>query len=40
MDEKRRGDSDRITRDYLDSLLLEMRHLDGRKPETDFSLYG
>lgn len=40
MDEWRRGDSDRITREYLDSLLLETRHLDAEKPETDFSLYG
>lgn len=40
MDEKGWGDSDRITREYFDSLLLEMRHLDGRKPDTSFSLYG
>lgn len=40
MDGKGRGDSDRITRDYFDSLLLEMRHLDGREPDTGFSLYG
>lgn len=40
MDEKRRGDSDQITRDYLDSLLLEMRHLDGCIPDTTFELYG
>ena len=40
MGENRPGDSDRITRDYFDSLLLEMRHLDGRKPDTTFQLYG
>lgn len=40
MEEKRRGDSDQITRDYFDSLLLEMRHLDGCIPDTAFELYG
>lgn len=40
MNEKGWGDSDRITREYFDSLLLEMRHLDGRKPDTSFTLYG
>jgi len=40
MDEKEWGDSNRITRDYFDSLLLEMRHLDGREADTGFSLYG
>lgn len=40
MNEKGWGDSDRITRDYFDSLLLEMRHLDGREPDTSFTLYG
>ena len=34
MEEKRAGNSDQITRNYLDSLLLEMRHLDGQKPDT------
>lgn len=34
------GDSNRITREYFDSLLLEMRHLDGREPDTAFTLYG
>ena len=34
------GNADRITRNYLDSLLLEMRHIDGRKPDTSFELYG
>lgn len=40
MNEKGWGDSDRITREYFDSLLLEMRHLDGREPDTAFTLYG
>lgn len=40
MDINRPGNSDRITREYLDSLLLEMRHIDGRKPDTTFKLYG
>ncbi len=40
MEEKHRGDSDQITRDYFDSLLLEMRHLDGVMPDTSFQLYG
>lgn len=34
------GDSDRITRSYLDSLLVEMRHIDGRKPDTSLELFG
>lgn len=34
------GNADQITRNYLDSLLLEMRHIDGRKPDTSFELYG
>lgn len=34
------GNSDRITREYFDSLLLEMRHIDGKKPNTEFELYG
>lgn len=40
MEEKRLGNSDQITRDYFDSLLLEMRHLDGVMPDTTFQLYG
>ncbi len=40
MDRKEWGDPDRITRDYFDSLLLEMRHLDSREADTGFSLYG
>ena len=33
-------DSDQITRDYLDSLLVEMRHIDSVIPSTKFELYG
>lgn len=40
MEERRPGNSDQITRDYFDSLLLEMRHLDGVMPDTTFQLYG
>lgn len=40
MEEKRPGNSDQITRDYFDSLLVEMRHLDGQKPDTTLELYG
>lgn len=40
MEEKNPGNSDQITRDYLDSLLLEMRHLDSKRPDTTLRLYG
>jgi len=40
MEQKNVGNSDRITREYLDSLLLEMRHIDNVKPDTTFKLYG
>jgi isopentenyl diphosphate isomerase/L-lactate dehydrogenase-like FMN-dependent dehydrogenase len=40
MTDKMTGNSDRITREYLDSLLLEMRHIDAVKPDTGFTLYG
>lgn len=40
MEGKRPGNSDQITRDYFDSLLVEMRHLDGQKPDTTLELYG
>lgn len=40
MDEKNAGNADWITREYFDSLLLEMRHIDGKKPDTAFSLFG
>lgn len=35
-----RADANRITRDYFDSLLLEMRHLDGAVPDTTLRLFG
>ncbi len=34
------GDSNQITRDYFDSLLVEMRHIDSVIPSTRFELYG
>jgi isopentenyl diphosphate isomerase/L-lactate dehydrogenase-like FMN-dependent dehydrogenase len=34
------GDSEKITRDYLDSLLVEMRHIDSVMPSTRLELYG
>lgn len=34
------GDSNKITRDYLDSLLMEMRHIDAVLPSTELQLYG
>jgi len=37
---QRRGDSNRITREYFDSLLIEMRHIDAVIPDTRFTLYG
>jgi len=33
-------DSDQITRDYFDSLLIEMRHIDAVLPSTKLELYG
>lgn len=33
-------DSDRITRDYFDSLLIETRYLDSVVPDTSISLFG
>ena len=40
MEQRNPGNSDRITREYLDSLLLEMRHIDNKKPDASFKLYG
>lgn len=40
MEGQNRGNADRITREYFDSLLLEMRHLDGQKPDTTLQLFG
>lgn len=34
------GNSDEITREYFDSLLVEMRHLDSVIPSTKLELYG
>ena len=34
------GNSNKITRDYLDSLLIETRYLNGDNPDTGFTLYG
>lgn len=34
------GDSNRITRQYYDSLLIEMRHIGGVLPNTSLSLFG
>lgn len=34
------GDSNEITRDYFDSLLIEMRHIDAVIPSTSFELFG
>ncbi len=37
---KRAGDSNQITREYFDSLLIEMRHIDSVIPSTELKLYG
>ena len=34
------GDSNRITREYFDSILIEMRHIDAVLPDVRLSLYG
>lgn len=34
------GDSNQITREYFDSLLIEIRHIDSVKPSTTLELYG
>lgn len=38
--DRKAGDADQITRDYFDSILVEMRHLDAVKPDTTLTLYG
>ncbi|NLK86516.1 MAG: alpha-hydroxy-acid oxidizing protein [Clostridiaceae bacterium] len=38
--EMKAGDSNRITREYFDSLLIEMRHMDAVIPSTEIELYG
>jgi isopentenyl diphosphate isomerase/L-lactate dehydrogenase-like FMN-dependent dehydrogenase len=40
MTEHNAGDSERITREYFDSLLLEMRHIDSVEPSTELTLFG
>lgn len=41
MEQKARaGDANWITREYFDSLLIEMRHIDGSVPNTALTLYG
>ena len=40
MDKSRAGDANRITREYFDSILIEMRHIDSIIPDTKFKLYG
>ena len=41
MEQKARaGDSDRITREYFDSLLIEMRHIDAVIPDTGLIMFG
>ena len=37
---RRAGDSNEITRQYFDSLLIEMRHIDAVLPSTKLELYG
>jgi isopentenyl diphosphate isomerase/L-lactate dehydrogenase-like FMN-dependent dehydrogenase len=34
------GDSNKITREYFDSLLIEMRHIDAVLPDTRLDLFG
>jgi hypothetical protein len=34
------SDANQITRDYFDSLLIEMRHMDAVLPSTTLKLYG
>ena len=34
------GNSNRISRDYIDSLLIETRYMDSALPDPAFSLYG
>ncbi len=34
------GNSNQITREYYDSILLKMRHIDAQKPDTSIELFG
>ena len=38
--EFRAGDANRTTREYFDSILIEMRHFDAVLPDTGLTLYG
>lgn len=40
MNNAKAGDSNQITREYFDSLLIEMRHIDSVAPSTKLELYG
>lgn len=40
MAHNRAGDSNQITRDYFDSLLIELRYIDSAIPSTKLMLYG
>lgn len=40
MEAMREKDSNQITREYFDRILLEMRHIDGVKPDTAVELFG
>ena len=39
MEHKNVGNSDKITREYFDSLLVEMRHIDNQKPIFHINLH-
>lgn len=40
MTENNIGNSNRISREYIDSLLIETRYMDSTNPSLDFTLYG
>lgn len=40
LNRERAKDSDLITREYFDEILIEMRHMDGVKPDTHMNLFG
>ena len=41
MDEREKTlDTNLITRQYFDEILVEMRHMDGVTPDTTLELYG
>lgn len=35
-----KNDANQITRDYFDRLLIEMRHIDGKMPDTSITIFG